>query len=120
VEFDLGRIVSENRSSATAYEKALSARIREAESSIPRIRDELLDRDPSIRRIVLFGSLATGTVRDLSFDIDIALSGALVFKLAAWGEDQAIPVDIVDYDALTEEFRADIDRLGAVLYAKTD
>jgi len=52
--------------------------------------------------------------------IDIAVSGDLVFKLAAWGEDQAIPVDILDYDALAEDFRAAIDSEGELLYAKED
>ena len=80
----------------------------------------MLKRDPSIRKIVFFGSVATGTVRDLEFDIDIALSGERLFKLAAWGEDQSVPVDVVDYDALTAEFRAEVDRRGVVLYAKED
>ena len=120
MEYDIGKIAIEAQRGAASYDRALAARIAEAKNSIPAIRDEMLKRDPSIRKIVFFGSLATGTVRDLSFDIDIALSGERVFKLAAWGEDQNVPVDVVDYDALTAEFKAEVDRQGVVLYAKED
>lgn len=108
------RINEENR----AYDRHLKEQIATAQSALPHIVARMLELDPSIKRIILFGSLATGSVRNTGFDIDLAVSGTRIFPLVAWSEDQELPVDIVDLDSLSPDFRNHIEETGRILYEK--
>ena len=54
--------------------------------------------DPDLRLVVLFGSLAEGTVRGEDFDLDIAVRSGRYLQLVAWGLDQDYKIDVVDLD----------------------
>ena len=84
----------------------------------PGIVDEIKRIDPELSKIILFGSLATDSVRSEDFDIDLAVSSERIFKIAAWSEDQDLPLDVVDLDALSPDFRRVVEEEGTVLYEK--
>ena len=108
------RINAENRD----YDRLLEQQIAAAQSALPQIVARMRELDPSIERIILFGSLASGSVRNTGFDIDLAVSGSGIFRLIAWSEDQELPIDLVDLDSLSPGFRNHIEETGRILYEK--
>jgi predicted nucleotidyltransferase len=40
-----------------------------------RLSDARTEADPAVRRVILFGSVATGRVRSERFDVDLAVEG---------------------------------------------
>ena len=114
----LKKIVDETRRSNRAYDERLEQLVARAMDEIPNMVAEIKRIDPDVSRVVLFGSLATNTVRSVDFDIDLAISSEEIFKIAAWSEDQDLPIDIVDIDALSPNFRRVVEEKGTVLYEK--
>jgi len=76
--------------------------------------------DPDLRLIVLFGSLAEGTVRGEHFDLDIAVRSERYLQLVAWGLDQDYKIDVIDLDAVRPHIAERIRSRGEVLYAAED
>jgi predicted nucleotidyltransferase len=72
--------------------------------------------DPDIGTIVLFGSLAEGTVRGEHFDIDIAVRSGRYLQLVAWALDQSFKIDVLDLDAARPHLAERIRSGGEVLY----
>ena len=71
-----------------------------------------------VKKLILFGSRARGTNRERS-DIDLAISGGDFFKFAEAVEELAtlLSFDVVNLDdALAEDFKAEINRDGIILY----
>ena len=118
MEDSLRRIVEETQRSNRAYEVHLEQLISRVRDEIPGIVDEIKRIDPQLSKIILFGSLATDSVRSEDFDIDLAVSSERIFKIAAWSEDRDLPLDVVDLDTLSPDFRRVVEEEGTVLYEK--
>ena len=87
------------------------------EALLPKIVDGILERDPEVEKIILFGSLAEkqdGLVRD----IDIALKSKAFFKVSGWLLSLPEPVDVVDIDDLYPHIRERVETKGRVLYER--
>ncbi len=119
MDTDLRRIVEQTQRSNRIYEARLKQLVSNARDRIPAIVDEIRRIDPELSTVILFGSFARDSVRSQDFDIDLAISSSRIFQIAAWSEDQDLPLDIVDLDSLSAEFRSVVEKEGVVLYAKT-
>lgn len=87
------------------------------EALLPQIVDGILERDPQVARVVLFGSLAEqkeGLVRD----IDIAVDSTDFFKVSGWLLSLHEPIDVVDLNDLYPHIRERIEANGRVLYER--
>ena len=76
--------------------------------------------DPDIRKIVLFGSLATQTVRSSSFDIDLAVdcTRTRYLEIVSRALDSPYSVDVVEMVAAPKFIRDSVERYGQVLYER--
>ena len=72
-----------------------------------------------VKKLILFGSRARGTNRERS-DIDLAASGGDISNFAETLDnelDTLLPFDVINLDEkLSEDFQAEIDRDGIILY----
>ena len=98
-----------------------SRRIREREKRaralLPKLVQAFRDIDPDIGEIVLFGSLAEGSVRREHFDIDVAVRSGKYLRLVAWALDQSFKIDLIDLDSARPHIAERIRNRGQVLYA---
>jgi predicted nucleotidyltransferase len=84
---------------------------------------ELLQSNPAVKEIVLFGSRAKGNYREGS-DIDIALKGAKITdcdRLSLAYQDLYLPwvLDLVAYETIEAlSLKEHIDRVGLVLFKR--
>jgi predicted nucleotidyltransferase len=85
---------------------------------IQRLVTRFREVDPEIRVIILFGSLATGFLRNHHFDIDIAVDSDHYWDLLGIALDQPIPVDLTDLPQISEHIRSRIQAEGTVLYER--
>lgn len=81
-----------------------------------------LSRDPEVRRIWLFGSLAKGRTPDFRSDIDLAVQGlARDRALSTWAaldELLSLPPDLVRWEEANPALRDQIERWGIVVYER--
>ncbi len=87
------------------------------EALLPGIVEGILERDPNVSQIVLFGSLAEqeeGIVRD----IDIALESTDFLKVSGWLLSLSEPIDVVDLNDLYPHVRERVRARGRVLYER--
>ncbi|MEW6756310.1 MAG: nucleotidyltransferase domain-containing protein [Candidatus Latescibacterota bacterium] len=75
-------------------------------------------RDPGVRRVILFGSLAEGTPRRPHFDIDLALDGGDPQAALELTEAAAFAVDVVDLGRVPPYVRQRIEGRGTVLFSR--
>ena len=78
----------------------------------------------SVSKIILFGSRARGDHRDNSdFDIAVCVQNKEKWHRLTSEIDQQpltlLPVDLVDYDQVSEDYRKNIDKEGVVLYVQS-
>jgi predicted nucleotidyltransferase len=86
---------------------------------LPKIVDGILERDPEVERIILFGSLAEktdGTVRD----IDIAIKSKAFLRVTGWLLSLPEPIDVVDMDDLYPHIRNRVETKGRILYERKE
>lgn len=100
--------------------EAAQTRADKARHEAGRLVHSFLDIDPELRRLVLFGSLATGRITSSDFDIDLAVlcSPEKFFALVSTALDSEFEVDLVDLATVDARIRRSIDRDGVVLYEK--
>jgi predicted nucleotidyltransferase len=82
-----------------------------------RLGKRILEVDPDVKSIVLFGSVARKEPVSDHFDIDIAVRGASRFALleaAAISDEYS--VDLVQLEYASERMRENIEREGIPLY----
>lgn len=101
-----------NRAGAARRRARLQAARREARRLARRFREE----DPGLRRIILFGSVASGRVRSESFDIDLAVEAEEYLRLVAVAEKSSFSVDVVDLQSVSQGFRDRIEASGVLLH----
>ncbi|MBN2860488.1 MAG: hypothetical protein JXK93_09525 [Sphaerochaetaceae bacterium] len=95
---------------------ALNLRVEEALQEAERLVGEFRLRDPSLERVVLFGSLAKGVPRNPDFDIDLSFEGRELYACVSIALDSTFKVDLVDYRNVPQFMRDEIDAYGRVLY----
>ena len=83
-----------------------------------------LSEEPSVQRVLLFGSRARGTARDRS-DIDLAIdapdASEQEWDRIAVAVDEAetlLRIDLIRLDEASGDFREEIEREGVVLFAR--
>ena len=74
--------------------------------------------DDSLRKVVLFGSLAEGTVRAETFDIDLAVVSENSIRLMGIAEESVFAVDVAELDRLPAGYRQRVHERGITLYEK--
>ena len=84
---------------------------------LPELVAGILELDPDVELIVLFGSLARNESKIVR-DIDIALRSRRFFKAAAWLLRQDEDIDVVDLDTLYPHIKERIAKEGRILYEK--
>lgn len=89
------------------------------EAILPQLVEGILERDPDVSRIVLFGSLAEqkdGIVRD----IDLAIESTNFLKVSGWLLSLPETIDAVDFNDLYPHIRERVEEKGRVLYERRD
>jgi predicted nucleotidyltransferase len=94
----------------------LKKRIQEAMVEVQRLIKEFRNRDPELKRIVLFGSLAGEEPRNPNFDIDLSFEGRELYACTAIALNSCFKVDLVDYRSLPDFMQVEIDTHGKILY----
>jgi len=99
---------------------ALAIRKAQAFEELEKLVRKFILLDPSITKIILFGSLARDDVSSRDFDIDLAVScsGEHFLALIAIALDCPLPVDLVELDTADSRIKDAIAREGMVLYEK--
>lgn len=103
---------------AQHHEDARKQRAR-YEALLPRIVDGILERDPHVARIVLFGSLAEQT-EGIVRDIDLAIESTEFIKISGWLLSLPEAIDVVDMNDLYPHIRDRVETKGRVLYERRD
>lgn len=75
-----------------------------------------IGRESGANRVVLFGSLAEGTVRTENFDIDLAVFGGRWAEAEKIAEESPFRVDILCYDDAPAHIQKRIDERGKQLF----
>ena len=112
----LERIIQAERRRNAAARARIESRLENARAEAGRLARALADADPNVRRVVLFGSAATGNVRNETFDIDLAVEGGDTIKQMLAVEEWEYAVDIVDFERVSARFRHLVEKRGEVLY----
>jgi predicted nucleotidyltransferase len=83
----------------------------------------ILSRDPGVRRIWLFGSVAKGRQPDFRSDVDLAVEGLAAERyLSVWAaldEGLRLSPDLVRWEEANATLRDQIERWGILLYERT-
>lgn len=118
LEKNLAWIREQNR----REKQAIEARKRRAWQALPPLVQSLLQCDPSISKIILFGSLARNDERlRLDFDIDLAVSCSPEKYYALVSLMLDVPefeVDLLDLDTTKGLLKQRILEQGIILYEK--
>lgn len=81
---------------------------------------DVLVRQPGVRRIWLFGSVARGRPLDWRSDLDLAVEGLPAPELPGlWSSLDArlqLPLDLIRWEEASEALRTQILRTGRVIY----
>ena len=91
--------------------KLLESRLAEALEESQKIIDRLLS-EASCTKAVVFGSVAKGTVRNLQFDIDIAIWGGDIMVAQEIAMESDFSVDIVEYERVPAHIQKSIDEVN--------
>jgi predicted nucleotidyltransferase len=116
VDKEIGLIVATQREENRQAALRRAARLSDARSEARRLAACFVERDPSTRSVILFGSVATGAVRTESFDIDLAVDADRYLELLVVAEDSPFRVDLLDLRSLPAESRENVVRSGVVLH----
>ncbi len=109
--------VMKKRSSAFLdRKKRIENRKEDAFREISKLIKKFQQIDPSLGRIILFGSLAEGTVYSEHFDIDLAFEGREYYLCAAETLGSPFKIDLIDYKTCTSHIKHEIDTKGTIIY----
>ena len=99
-----------------AAERArIKTSLERARGEAERLAAAILEKDSGVRRVILFGSVATGAARSEDFDIDLALDGGDVEAAMDLTEGSAFRVDLVSLTRVPEAMRRAILEKGIVV-----
>jgi predicted nucleotidyltransferase len=108
-------VAAQRRKNALAAQRR-RLRLGSARKEAGRLASRFATVDPSVRAVILFGSVAEGTVRSERFDIDLAVDADEYLRLLLVAEESPFRVDLVDLRAVSAELRARIIERGVVLH----
>lgn len=114
----LQKIIDATNTRNRVAKEKLKLRIDEALTEAKRLAALFTEKDPSLQKVVLFGSLAEETVRSEEFDIDLAVVSDDIIRLMNIAEDSRFPVDVADLERLPEPIRRRVEERGKILYEK--
>ncbi|MCF7929638.1 MAG: nucleotidyltransferase domain-containing protein [Spirochaetales bacterium] len=109
--FDPTPFIAYHREQNKREQELIEQLVEEAKREARRLAGRLV-REAGVSGVILFGSLAEGTVYRREFDIDLAIEGGDEYRAVAIAEGCAFPVDVCDYDDLPETLRKRIDIYG--------
>jgi len=100
--------------------KDLAIRKTQADEEIRTLVGKFLSLDPTITKIILFGSLARDDVSSPDFDIDLAVScsGENFLALVALALYSPFKVDVVELATADSRIKSAVVREGIVVYEK--
>ena len=113
---EIDRIVSAQRKKNARAAERRTRLLKEARKEAERLANRLAEEDSSTRVVLLFGSVAAGSVRSERFDIDLAIDADDYLQLRSVVDESRFDVDLVDLRSVTERFREHIGNKGIVLY----
>lgn len=71
-----------------------------------------------MKRVVRFGSVSSGRVRTLGFDIDLAVEGGDLLQAWRIADESSYAVDVVDLDHVIPGFHSAVEKQGEVRYER--
>jgi predicted nucleotidyltransferase len=113
-KFDPAPYAAFHRSRNAKEEKLINIRIGEARKEARRMA-ALFAEQAGVERVILFGSLAEGTVRSIDFDIDLAVVGGDEMRAQVIAEKSGFSIDVTDYEDLPPHIQRRIDDYGEKL-----
>ena len=105
------RILKENAAEKEKIRERRTLALAEAN----RLGAAIMAADPSVRRVILFGSLAEGMPKKAKFDIDLALDGGDLYAAMDIAETSPFEVDIVNLERLPEHMKKRVLERGRAL-----
>lgn len=115
MKFDPGPFVERILARNEEERIAIRARAERALQEAGILAERILQADPDVKAVILFGSLAESGPKRLEFDIDIALDGGDPYKAMDITEDSAFDVDVVSLRLLPAHVRERIAAKGVLL-----
>jgi predicted nucleotidyltransferase len=115
VSFDPESYAAGIRKLNAAERARIKASMERARGDAERLAAAILEKDPGVRRVILFGSVATGAARSEDFDIDLALDGGDVQAAMDLTEGLAFRVDLLSLARAPESVRRAILERGVVV-----
>jgi predicted nucleotidyltransferase len=113
---ELQKIVDAENKRNQAERERIARRLEAAREEAARLAEEIAKADGSVRKVILFGSVAAGNARNEGFDIDLGILGGDQLALMEITEASSFAVDLVDLEAASPGFREMVERRGEVLY----
>ena len=77
-----------------------------------------VEADPDLRKVVLFGSLATGDLGHREPDVDLAFDSPQYLRLVSIALDSPFKVDVVDLPNARPVIRRAVEHHGKVMYER--
>ena len=113
---ELQKIVEAENARNRAARERIGRRLEEARAEARRLAEDMGRADAEVKRVILFGSVASGKVRTETFDIDLGVVGGDLMELMRITEESAFGVDLVDLETVSSGFRRMVEERGEVLY----
>jgi len=113
---EIRRIVEAERGRLAEAVARRTERLAHARDEARRLAARFAEAEPSLRRVILFGSVTTGRPRSDRFDIDLAVDADRLGELLCIADESELPVDLVDLQSVSSSLRRVIEERGAVLY----
>jgi predicted nucleotidyltransferase len=115
---EIRKIVQAERRRASEAAARLARRLDEARAEARRLAARFAIEEPSLRRVILFGSVATGRVRADGFDIDLAVDADRLGSILCAAEGSEFAVDLLDLRSASSRLRRVIEEKGVLLYGE--
>ena len=90
-------------------------RLEIAKAEALRLAEAIAAADPAVRRILLFGSVASGKPSGEGFDIDLAIDGGDLYAAMDIVEGSEFEIDLVDLSRLPASMRRIVEVRGQTL-----
>lgn len=88
-----------------AEQALLLSRLENARSEATRLSHLIRKADPTVRSVMLFGSVASGNPKTPDFDIDLALEGGDIYSAMDITDTSPFKIDLVSLDHLPPAVR---------------
>lgn len=109
-------IINTEKKRQIEYQRLLNIRVSKAMNEAWSLTKRFREIDLQLKRVILFGSLAEGTVTSENFDIDLAVESDRYLQLVAIALDSEFKVDVVELGSLPKAVRKRVLDRGKVLH----